>query len=677
MSYSLDMRLKGLSMFKRLKKKLIYLIPIILILAYALPVLAAFTADIVVVETSGNAYTQLPIKQPASVYFMAGNSYMTTSGLDTRVYKSGVALPHSLTSSNIYFVDDVAASSSQNYQFVTGEVALADLDIIPGYNGYFYIPDTATLEPANNFVFNFQGYIDTTDIYANNQVMKEGAYATAVTANGQITSAILAAESAQETQAAGANDIPIALTYQPCQAFTPATTHFINRVDVTSGVPAGAPPAGDITLSIRIATGGLPSGVDLTSDSIASGTWAGAGGVNTFIFDNPIYVVAGTQYEIVIVYPNGNLGGGNYVTWRMNNAGAYAGGTAGRSLDGGLTWASLGAGWDAVFTERGYILSNSVTAIGVTSGNRQVFTSATGGGTNLLNIEVYTSGGAIIDVDTVALAGASVPDNGNDWFVMRNNSMPYMDYYTETVGGVIILIYQPVSYLKGTTYSTGTATFTNGSPIVTGAATVWTDAMVGGWIESNVTLVWHQILSVESPTSLTLTVNYTAASGAGEAYQMRPVLEDEVGADEDAIIVEGANPSGLTSSISNFIGTSTNTASITGGEVADVIGQYPNINIPSMESMALAGHEWYGWLNGVAGLAGVSIQMAWWFIAMMLTIVAVVLTYFFSGHLWGAGIAGSAIIGFFVALGALPSYAIIFAVIIFVFFGLMERVTSI
>lgn len=36
--------------------------------------------------------------------------------------------------------------------------------------------------------------------------------------------------------------------------------------------------------------------------------------------------------------------------------------------------------------------------------------------------------------DTVALGGASVPDNGNGWTLMQNNVMPYMEYFKIWVG---------------------------------------------------------------------------------------------------------------------------------------------------------------------------------------------------------------------------------------------------
>ena len=61
-----------------------------------------------------------------------------------------------------------------------------------------------------------------------------------------------------------------------------------------------------------------------------------------------------------------------------------------------------------------------------------------------------------LDVDgtstSIALAGATVTDTDNDWILDQGNVMPYMDDYSHTVGGVLIVHYEePTSYIVGTT----------------------------------------------------------------------------------------------------------------------------------------------------------------------------------------------------------------------------------
>ena len=74
---------------------------------------------------------------------------------------------------------------------------------------------------------------------------------------------------------------------------------------------------------------------------------------------------------------------------------------------------------------------------------------------------------------------------------------------------------------EGISYSTGTATFTNGLTTVTGAGTTWVDAtMAGGNIKSDVDGTWYKIASVTDVTHLELSAVYTGTTGAGLAYTM-------------------------------------------------------------------------------------------------------------------------------------------------------------
>jgi len=70
-------------------------------------------------------------------------------------------------------------------------------------------------------------------------------------------------------------------------------------------------------------------------------------------------------------------------------------------------------------------------------------------------------------------------------------------------------------------YTTGTATFTNGSDQVVGAGGAsFAAGHVGRKIQLDADAVWHTIKSVEDATHLTLTANYSDTGGAG-AYTIR------------------------------------------------------------------------------------------------------------------------------------------------------------
>lgn len=80
--------------------------------------------------------------------------------------------------------------------------------------------------------------------------------------------------------------------------------------------------------------------------------------------------------------------------------------------------------------------------------------------------------------------------------------------------------YQNAEGAQGQAYTTGTATFTNGSATVTGAGTTWVAAMEGGNIKSDTDGVWVKILSIDAVNQLTLYSPYPSTGGAGHSYTM-------------------------------------------------------------------------------------------------------------------------------------------------------------
>jgi len=92
----------------------------------------------------------------------------------------------------------------------------------------------------------------------------------------------------------------------------------------------------------------------------------------------------------------------------------------------------------------------AATVTGISSGELIVKTTADG--TNMtLSVTNYTGTHQGNSPQSVALSGASVPNNSNSWTLMQNNVIPYMDYYKHTVGGTLIAWYQPVTIISGTT----------------------------------------------------------------------------------------------------------------------------------------------------------------------------------------------------------------------------------
>jgi hypothetical protein len=81
--------------------------------------------------------------------------------------------------------------------------------------------------------------------------------------------------------------------------------------------------------------------------------------------------------------------------------------------------------------------------------------------------------------------------------------------------------FESTSEAAGMDYSTGTATFTNGSTSVTGSGTSWDDStMANGLIQLDADGIWCKISSVTNATTLVLSAAYTGDGGSG-AYSMQ------------------------------------------------------------------------------------------------------------------------------------------------------------
>jgi hypothetical protein len=138
------------------------------------------------------------------------------------------------------------------------------------------------------------------------------------------------------------------------QTFTPSVTGQLTKVDVNlfcSGCTGTTP---DLTLSVRATSGGLPTGADLVSATIA-GFSSGAGGYYTATFASPPTVTAGTQYAFV-VRPTANPSLGTYALTRSGSSTAgsdvYPGGTRVSGATSGTVWSIPTTG--GVTTDAGF-----------------------------------------------------------------------------------------------------------------------------------------------------------------------------------------------------------------------------------------------------------------------------------------------------------------------------------
>ena len=127
---------------------------------------------------------------------------------------------------------------------------------------------------------------------------------------------------------------------------------------------------------------------------------------------------------------------------------------------------------------------------------------------------------------TTPIATTIVPQNPGLFALTGNDPRPGIVYHASSsafdivdvnglpqVGDIATLTIGPIN-----AYSAGTVSVTNGSSAVTGVGTAWTTSMVGSPIV--IAGVAGTISAVSSPTSLTLSANFTGSTGTGDTYSI-------------------------------------------------------------------------------------------------------------------------------------------------------------
>jgi len=212
----------------------------------------------------------------------------------------------------------------------------------------------------------------------------------------------------------------------------------------------------------------------------------------------------------------------------------------------------------------------------------------------------------------------------------------------------------------------GTATFTNGSPNVVGAGTDWDSFLVGSMIESDTDTVWHTVSSVTDTTNLTLTVNYTAAGGAGHLFTTKSRLPDREGALQDGVLFWGRNPAGVIVALGSMVSSS---QPLFGGEeaepVTDVLPAAGTTDwfVEPAVGGALLTNPLRPFVTLMSDSTTITELQAWRILGLalvlMLTTAAAVVV---KSHLLLAGIVAGAAIGGMVALTIFPLWALVFTV---------------
>ena len=266
------------------------LLGILITLFISSPVLAAYYA-LIQVYTTTTAYTMLPVIEDMDNDLLVTNNYIDADGLDTRVTRSGAAVPHLLTTEKTLFASSLPAASTNNFYYTTDNVALTAFNILTGYGGWLITDDAAALEPGADFEQEYSVYVPFDSSNFTFLGQKRDAVAVAVTDTDELSGIIYFEEPVDVSPVATAawTDIDVS-DYVPSYA-TGAVVHLVSTVGIES-------------IGVRI----NGSAQDFQGD-VATHIWTMVGVDASFIFEG--YIETATDY----IYLVGFTGSGvNYKT---------------------------------------------------------------------------------------------------------------------------------------------------------------------------------------------------------------------------------------------------------------------------------------------------------------------------------------------------------------------------
>lgn len=472
------------------KLGLITLLILLATLFFATPVLASYYASLVVIETDGNDYVQLPLIYSIDVDYLVDNHYITSTGLDTRVTApSGTPFPHMVADDKVLFITDFDAYSQKNLIFTTGSTPWGNFPIITGYGGYITVSDAAGLELGNNFEIETNGYIASTSV-GEIITYKEAAFRTYVSASTEITSEILTTTTPAAIYNPDSGNYDDGFmesqdnTYYTARNATTADDIYLDAVTGDLGQRFVDPAYIIDRLYLYFDTSGIPDNAEVIAATVSL-----YGSADNSVTDFDIVVTSGmatypstplvtTDFDYTFYPTNcGSLSTASFSAAGYNDITLNSTGEGLINLTGYTKFCVMSSRDIAGTTPTGdeYVqvaladtggtandpklvvtyqtAAKSVTATGVTTAEHTIKTTADG-----TDLKIYIDS---IEEDSVALVGTSVSDNGNDWVIL-GDSLPYANYYKHTVSSTLIAWYQPAAIIDGTTLPDREGTAQNG-----------------------------------------------------------------------------------------------------------------------------------------------------------------------------------------------------------------------
>lgn len=505
-----------------MKKYLLTLCSVIAVGLMAVPVMAStYYASLGVINT-GSTYTMIPVIASVDNSALETLYYITPDGLDTAVTLYNTPLPHMVTDDKTLFAAQISGGVQVNYNYEMGNTPLlTSCHIITGVGGYITTANAAALEPGSNFDIEFSGYINTAAGANKDIYFKDTALRLYVSGAGDVTGAITApgATSAFSSTSDG-------WIYATNAAYATARNAASGTMDNTGDIEVGQQESGGLFYIRRgylyFDTSAIPDGAVISAASIYV-----YGTSDASVNDFDIQVWNGMP-----TYPHDPLAVGDYAQGNytgpggaFNTAGFATGAYNEIPLDAtGITWINKtgtskfmlrssrdynqfqpGAGvMEYVVFESAntagdaqdpyisvtYTSTVTATASGVTSGEHTIILAADG--TDLtLTVDA-------VEEDSTALSGVSVPGNANNIIWMRNDVSAYAEYIEYSIGGTLIVRYQPNTIISGTTMPDREGAAQNGT-ITWGANPGDVSVSVSALISSDEPYIPSGTIPIDSP----------------------------------------------------------------------------------------------------------------------------------------------------------------------------------
>lgn len=403
----------------------ILILAVISLTLIAVPVLAStitgaeFKGDVTITNTS-TAATNVSVPFTLSTANFITDGYINSACTNTSIQIGGADtayMPGHGANPWVVFTPSIALNGNIISKLYTGG---------PAMNGKIrYFPDTAgmttndaaALELGNNFEVELSGYLTANGVLFD----KSLAFRIATFNNGLSTDKVggFIFEGTSGNYLAYSNGTGY-YKFSPTVTRRGMRINGIGPVLITAAdvyLSKSGSPTGTVYLNVRNVADDTLIG---TLGSIEASSLADGEAIKTFN-TNPIYAENATDIRVMVEHAESTVT--NYV--RVSYAGGA--GSSTRTVYDTGSYSDTASVGGIIRITRSLLLKGATSSYSPS----ESIVKVTADGTNL---KLYTGG---VERDSVALAGATVPNNANNYVCFANYSMPYVDYLKITVGGTL------------------------------------------------------------------------------------------------------------------------------------------------------------------------------------------------------------------------------------------------